>query len=115
MGANEKNAIERAWPLSFAPGQKRIIVLARLEGREILVKRGRTDIGELNKFDTVYVPVTCIWLNEGTEEDVASAREYALKNNYRVLCYPLGETDPLGHAKTDIYGSLDWKAFDNIR
>ena len=109
------SAINSSWPVPIAPHEKRVIVLAKLEGREIVTKRGRTDIGERHKFETVYIPVTCIWLNEGTQEDIAAAREYALKNNYRVLCYPLSESDPLGRAKTDIYGSLDWKTFEHLR
>lgn len=113
--AGTDDATEKIQPVVIPETDKRIIVLAKLEDRENLIKRGRTDIGELHKFETVYIPVAVIWLNEGAHEDVAAAKVYALKNNYRVLCYPLSEADPLGRAKTDIYGSLDWTVLEHLR
>lgn len=88
--------------------ETKTIVLAKLEGREIVRKRGRADIGELHQFETVYFPVSCIWLNEGTEEDTVKAWEYARREGYNVFTYSTRVDDPLTQAKTDIYGSADW-------
>lgn len=104
-----KSISETVWPRVFAPDEERTIVLGKLEAKKVVVKRGRVDIGEQHTFKDVYVPVVCCWLNEGVESDVESAKKYALANGWRVLCYPKREDNVLEKAKTDIYGSEDWK------
>ena len=77
------------------------IVLARLDDDVEIVKLGRIDIGEPHKFRPIKRPVSLMWLNDGTAEDVAKAKSFATKNGYAVLCYEQ-TTDPLGRARVDI-------------
>lgn len=77
------------------------IVLARVEEDRVIVKHGRTDLGEQHKFKTVPKPIACVWLLNGKESDVEKARNYAASEGYTVFCYE-AERDPLGKAKRDI-------------
>ncbi len=77
------------------------IVLARLDQTQEIAKQGRIDLGERHTFRTVNVPVACIWLNDGSEDDVQSATRYAAREGYSVLCYK-NEADPLARARKDI-------------
>lgn len=77
------------------------IVIAWLEEDQVIVKRGRTDLGELHKFKTAMRPVACMWLNNGGAADLSKAKSYAAKEGYRVFSYN-GEKDPLGKARQDI-------------
>lgn len=79
-----------------------IIVVARLVEDSRLVKAGQIDIGKPHIFETYMRPEACMWANEGSEEDLRKAQEWAGKNGYRALVYAMGENDPLGRARKDI-------------
>lgn len=78
------------------------IVLAKLKEDWKVIRPGQPDIGIRPVLETILVPVSLMWLNEGTEADVKKAMEYASKEGYRVFTYPVGESDPLGRAKRDV-------------
>ena len=61
----------------------------------------RRDLGEANKFKDVKKPFAAMWLNKGTEADVAKARAYAGGEGKKVFVYT-GAGDPLGRAKADV-------------
>ena len=61
----------------------------------------RRDLGEANKFKDVKKPFAAMWLNKGTEADVAKARAYAGGEGKKVFVY-IGAGDPLGRAKADV-------------
>lgn len=77
------------------------IVLARLDEGHVIEKHGRIDLGERHRFKMVDVPVSCVWLNDGTEDDAQKARAFAAQEGYSVFCYS-GEADPLKRARRDI-------------
>lgn len=77
------------------------IVLARLDDSQEVAKIGRVDIGQAHTFRDIKVPVAVVWLNDGTDADVAEAEKFAKTEGYTVFCYE-GEADPLGRAKQDI-------------
>ena len=45
---------------------------------------------------------SCIWLNTGRQKDVKEAVEFAKRNEYFVLTYPITEKDPLEKARKDV-------------
>lgn len=51
------------------------------------------------------VPVALMWLNEGTGEDLAKAKEFAKGEEYEVFTY-FNEPDPIGKAKQDLEANL---------
>lgn len=77
------------------------IVIAWTEDEQVVIKHGRTDVGERHVFKTVPKPMACMWLNNGNERDVEKARAYAAQNGHVVLCYT-AERDPLATARADI-------------
>lgn len=77
------------------------IVLARLDEGQVIAKHGRIDLGERHKFKKVDVPVSCMWINDGNEDDAKKAESYAQANGYTVFRYN-GESDPLERARRDI-------------
>ena len=77
------------------------IVLAKLNDAQKLVKLGRVDLGELHTFETIKVPVSAMWLNDGNDQDVAKAEKFAETEGYTVFLYE-GEANPLERARQDI-------------
>ncbi|MFA5559931.1 MAG: hypothetical protein WDA59_10865 [Methanofastidiosum sp.] len=77
------------------------IVLARLDSDFIIEKYGRTDLGEHHKYKEIKKPVSLMWLNNGTKEDIKKAKQYAEKEGYKIFTYN-NEKDPLQKAREDI-------------
>ena len=77
------------------------IVLARVEQEPFIVKQGQIDLGKPHTFGLRDKAVAMVWVNSGSEHDVAKAEEFARANDYRVFTYPWNEEDPLGRAKAD--------------
>jgi hypothetical protein len=44
-------------------------------------------------------PEACVWLNEGTEDDIVKAKAFAKTEGYRVMTFPVSEKDPLSKAR----------------
>lgn len=63
------------------------IIIAWTEEEARLVRERRTDLGETPVMEIVRVAKTCVWLNSGTEDDVAKARAYAAANGLKVYTY----------------------------
>lgn len=78
------------------------IVLARREN--IGVKEHETETewrdGQL-RYKLVFfdLPKACIWLNEGTAQDVKNAKEFAKKEGYKVFTFDINTKDALEQAK----------------
>lgn len=77
------------------------IVLAWLDEDFIIVKEGQPDIGRPHTFKAIPKPLAAMWLNKGTDADLAKAKKYAETDARTVFCYD-GERDPLGRARRDI-------------
>lgn len=83
------------------------IVLAWTTEEPRLEREGRIDIGERHTFKMVRVPKAVMWLNRGSEKDLATAILYAAQQStpqqpHHVFTYPTSERDPLGRAKKDV-------------
>ena len=77
------------------------IVLAWLDEDCVMVQAGQPDIGRPHKFKVVPKPMACMWLNKGTEADLAKAKAYAERDGRTVLCYE-NEKEPLQRARKDV-------------
>ncbi len=77
------------------------IVLAWLDEDFALVQEGQPDIGRPHKFKAVPKPRACMWLNKGTDADLAKAKTYAARDGRTVFCYK-NEKEPLQRARTEI-------------
>ena len=78
------------------------IVLARLDEDFRVKELRRVDLGERNVMERIDKPVSCMWLNRGTAQDVEKAQVYAKTEGYRVFTYPINVRDALSQAKKDI-------------
>lgn len=85
--------------------EKQTIVLAKVE------MTGLEPTGAMERFDGVnYRPqmrvapraAALVWLNEGTDADLAKAKAYATTEGYEVLTFPTTEEDPLGLARAAV-------------
>ena len=61
----------------------------------------RVDLGERYRFKTALKASAVIWLHDGTERDLATAKRYAKENTYSVRTYSAVELDPLGRARRE--------------
>ena len=77
------------------------IVLAKTEEDFVVSKHGRVDLGERNTFTAIKVAKSLMWLNDGNDADIDSARTFADREGYTVFCYQ-NEKDPLTKARKDI-------------
>lgn len=77
------------------------IVLARIEEDFRVKELRRADMGERPIMEAVPKPVACMWLNNGSDADVAKAQAYARAEGYTVFTYK-GSRDPLTQAKKDV-------------
>jgi len=85
-------------------GTLQIVVAWTEEAQELDAERSkgvRRDLGESYKFKDVIKPFAAMWLNKGTEADVAKAQAYARGEGKHVFVYT-GVGDPLGKAKADV-------------
>ena len=76
------------------------IVIGWTETGIEVVRSRRTDLGERPVTREVTIPKSCMWLNDGTTDDLAKARAYAASEGKRVFTYN-GNADPLNAAKHD--------------
>jgi hypothetical protein len=88
-------------PLFETEQMKMQIVIAWLEEEQVLVKAGRTDLGESHKFKSAPKPMACMWLNKGSHSDLEKAQNFAAKEGHTVFSYN-GEKNPLERAKKEI-------------
>jgi hypothetical protein len=61
------------------------------------------DLGAAPGWKTVQRPLACVWLNKGTEADMAKAKAHAAQEGAQVLTFPEGTEDPLGLAREVIF------------
>lgn len=47
-------------------------------------------------------PRACVWLNQGTDDDLAKARAYARSEGYTVYTFKADTRDPLARARRQI-------------
>ena len=78
------------------------IVLAKMKSDFVIEEYGRIDIGEPHKYKEVFYPVSLIWINEGTNQDLLKAKVFAEENGYNVFIYDINEADPIKRAKEDL-------------
>ena len=82
----------------------RCIVIAWSVDEVRLVRERRTDLGERPEMATVREGRACVWLNEGTADDVAKAEAYLRETqpDGRVFVFATGEADVLAKARAAI-------------
>jgi hypothetical protein len=83
------------------------IVLAWVTEDFRVVRERRRDLGERPELEKFNVGKAAMWLNRGTDADVAKARAYARAESdsdktIHVFVYPSSVKDPLGAAKKDV-------------
>lgn len=103
-----------------AASERKTIVIAWTEPEAEIEREGRVDLGERHKFLYVLRGRAAMWRNEGTEEDVHKAEQYAARENaqlidgvprgdttqrMRVFVYPTTEKEPLERARRDVTGT----------
>jgi hypothetical protein len=98
-----------------ATGNLQIVIAWTEEVQELDETNARSvrrDLGESHKFKYVKKPFAAMWLNKGTEADVAKAQAYARAEGKKVFTYT-GGGDPLGRAKADVLRSGAGDAADD--
>jgi hypothetical protein len=89
-------------------GRKITVVVAWTEDEQKIApnqKAWRHDLGERPKFVDVEKAHAAVWINRGTQADLAKAHAYIQKTypaTGHVFTYPVTEKDPLGRARRDI-------------
>ncbi len=69
-------------------------------------KTWRHDLGERPKLVDVKKPHAAMWVNAGSQADIASANRWIAKDHPdtgRVFVYPTTESDPLGRARRNVF------------